>query len=461
MPKPPPQLPLGTSSTLRGLSETFAFHTSPESFISSRILTFSRTHPDLLATRAVVRAKVLNRDVAIVSSYAQVRQVLHDAEGYEASAAYAELMAPFFPALNLLLIDGPPHAELRETWESRMGAMDERLIPLVHHETVTHFSEPSTSPIDLYASLKTLSWKILLGAFLGLGPDNPLFEKIERLQEDLLRGQFSLFPVTLNTGFWHSPRKRGKDANKKLQAVMLERLRDKPGACPFAVGDDAAQKDIADHAVLMTCSLAVKALASLLTALLLNLYLHVDASGRSLAESVARETDSAKRAHRLRAILRETERLSPPIVGVMRRSVKDNVIPSPGDQADVLLPKGWDCWLYFVGAGRDSAVFGSSWDVFDADRYLDSDTPQGVAFGAGPKTCLGREWVHSIALAVAETFLELGISMDGNVAARGVRGWLGWERNDAVAPEDWGRDMKQLPTQRPSEPIMVRVSRSP
>jgi len=460
MPKPPPQLPLGTSSTLAGLSETFAFHSSPESFISSRIISFSAQNPELLENRSVVRAKVLNRNVAVVSSYAQVRQVLEDAGGYEASPAYAELMAPFFPAPNLLLMDGDAHGELRERWDARMGGLEERLIPLVHALTEKHFSEPSSSPIDLYESMKTLSWKILLGAFLGLGPEDVLFDKVERLQEDLLRGQFSLFPVTLNTGFWHSPRKKGKDANKKLQALMSERLRDAPSACPFAASNDGAQEDIANHAVLMTCSLAVKGLASLLTALLCNMYLQVDKQGRTLADGLALESDPAKHSQRLRSILRETERLSPPIVGVMRRSVKDNIISSPGEQADVLIPKGWDCWLYFVGAGRDPASFGSTWDVFDGARYLDSETPQGVAFGAGPKTCLGREWVHSIGVAVAETCFELRIRMEGDVAARGVRGWLGWERNDAVSPEDWARDMKQLPTQRPSEPVMVRVSRN-
>jgi hypothetical protein len=308
--------------------------------------------------------------------------------------------------------------------------------------------------------MKTLSWKILLGTVLGLSPEEKSFDTIERLQEDLLRGQFSLFPVTLNTGFWHSPRKKGKVAKEKLQVLMLERMRSNPSACPFHIANEGANRDIANHTVLMTCSLAVKALASLLTALLLNLYLKVDKDGNSLADSLARERDSEKRSRRLRSILHETERLSPPIVGVMRRSVNDNIITSPGEQADVLIPKGWDCWLYFVGGGRDPAAFGRTWDVFDEDRYLDSATPTAVAFGAGSKTCLGRDWIQNIAIGVTETCARMGIGMQGHIAAPGVRGWLSWEPNDAVAPEDWARDMKQLPTQRPSEPVMVRVSRS-
>ena len=460
MPKPEPRLPLGTSSTLRGLSETFSFHSSPESFITSRIIAFQKEHPDVTRTRAVVRAKVLNRNVAVISSYAQVQQVLADENGYEACAAYDELMAPFFPSPNLLLMDGHQHAGLRKTWDERMGSTDWNLLPLVHRLTQEHFSEPSASEIDLYDSMKTLSWKILLGAFLGLATEEKLFETIEGLQEDLLRGQFSLFPVTLNTGFWHSPRKKGKVAKSQLQALMFERLEKTPSACPFAVTEADALRDVSNHAVLMTSSLAVKALASLLTALLLNLYLRIDKAGNPLADILANESDAADRAQRLRSILDETERLSPPIVGVMRRSMKDNIISTPGEQADVMIPKGWDCWLYFVGAGRDPTAFGTSWDVFDGNRYMENKAPRGVAFGAGPKECLGREWVHDIAFGVAETCVELGIGMKGHVAARGVRGWLGWEPNDAVTPEDWAHDMKQLPTQRPSEPVMVRVTLS-
>ena len=461
MSKPEPQLPLGSSSTLRGFAESFSFHNSPESFITSRILAFQKEHPEAVENRAIVRAKVLNRNVAIVSSYAQIRQVLaQDAAGYEACGAYSELMAPFFPSPNLLLTDGEKHTSMRQTWETRMKDLKEMLRSVVGLHTDQHFSEPSISEIDMYESLKTLSWKILLGTFLDLGSNSSLFDTIESLQEDLLRGQFSLFPVTVNTGFWHSPRKKGKEANRKLQARISQHLKEKKSACPFATADDSELEDVAKHSVLFTSSLAVKALASLLTALLLNLFLYQTNDGQSLAESLASGGDPDRTSLRLRAILMETERLSPPIVGIMRRSTRDNIISSPGDQADIKIPKGWDCWLYFVGSGRDPTAYGSSWDVFDANRYLDESVPPGVAFGAGLKTCLGRDAIREIALVVADTFVRLGIGIHGNVASHGVRGWLGWEPNHSVRPEDWAQHMKQLPTQRPSEPIMVRVSRS-
>ncbi|KAF2240556.1 cytochrome P450 [Trematosphaeria pertusa] len=465
MPKPDPQLPLGTSSTLRGLSETFSFHASPESFITSRILDFHKEHPQLVASRTVIRAKVLNRDVAVVSSHAQISQVLRDESSqYEACGAYNELMAPFFPSPNLLLTDGAQHRHMRNIWEAKISALRADSVSLVQELTKHHFEAALFgSEVDIYECMKTLSWKILLGVFLRLDFSDPLFTTIASLQEDLLRGQFSVFPVSINAGFWSSPRRKGVDAKKKLQGLILDHLESKKSACPFSAPDSNALEDLANHTLLITSSLATKAMASLLTALCLNLYLHEGKGegGQTAAEELLSQNDIERCSGRLRSILLETERLSPPIVGIMRRSTGNNVISSPAEEADVLVPKGWDCWLYFVGGGRDPAAVGPTWDRFDPSRYHeDGRTPEGTAFGAGPKTCLGKNLVRGMALSVATTWLRMGLRVEGKITARGVRGWLGWERNDAIRPEDWAADMKQLPTQRPSKPVMVRLVRS-
>ena len=125
-PKSPPQLPLGTTSTLRGITENFSFHASPESFIASRIQQWQqRQDPSVLDKRTPIRAKILNRNVAIISSYRQTQAILNadndedeEATGkqppYIASQAYHELMVEFFPPLNLLLSDGCPHRKMRK-----------------------------------------------------------------------------------------------------------------------------------------------------------------------------------------------------------------------------------------------------------------------------------------------------------------------------------------------------------
>ncbi|KAF2678471.1 cytochrome P450 [Lentithecium fluviatile CBS 122367] len=463
MSKPEAQLPPGSSSTLRGLSETFSFYSSPESFITSRIRDFYKQSPELVASRSVVRAKVLNRNVAVVSSHAQINQILcDDSARYEARGAYEELMAPFYPSPNLLLSDGAQHRQMRDTWERRVDTLPSKATPLIGKLTEEHFeSTLSGVETDVYELMKTLSWKILLGVFLDLNHDTPLFAEIESLQEILMRGQFSLLPVSINTGFWSSPRKKGIDARKKLEGLLLDHLGSKESACPFTATDSHELKDIANHTLLSTSSLAVKGLASVLTALFLNLYLYECEGGRPPLAATMSQNDSTESSKRLRSILMETERLSPPIVGIMRRSTSDNVISSLDGEADTLVPKGWDCWLYFAGAGRDPAVVGPTWDRFDPDRYCnDSTSPEGMAFGAGPKMCLGRDLVREMALAVAQTWLRMRLRVEGKVSAKGVRGWLGWEPQDSVSLEETAADMKQLPTQRPSKPVLVRVVRS-
>lgn len=70
---------------------------------------------------------------------------------------------------------------------------------------------PAAVPLDLYETLKTLAWDILLAIFLGVERDNVggVSRNVEDLQETILRGQFSLFPAAVRTPFWTSPRSRG------------------------------------------------------------------------------------------------------------------------------------------------------------------------------------------------------------------------------------------------------------
>ncbi len=463
-----PQLPLGNTSILRGISENFSFHASPEAFITSRILELQRSNPDALKSRAPVRAKVLNRNVAIISSYAQIVHVLgtdgrdngNDSPPYVAAAAYQDLMAPFFPTPNLLLTDGVEHEELRKRWEERMSTLTDKLRPLVAQTAREHFlaSASESVEVDLYESLKALSWKIILGAFLDLKPSDPDFAQVQDSHEVLLRGQFSLFPISVNAGIWASPRKKGIDAKKQLKAKLAERLRQSPQTCPFQTTEDGKIEDAANHAVLFTSSLAVKGLASLLTAYFLNVFLF-PTDNPSAAGKPAASDDAQISLAGLKNVLLETERLSPPIVGIMRRSTRENVIPSEDGKPDLLIPKGWDVWLYIVGAGRDPSVFGDSWDQFLPRRYdADSTTAAGLAFSARSKNCLGQELIRDIALTCARTCIEAGVHISGEVTQKGVRGWLGWERDGVVSPNDWASDMKQLPTQRPAKPLLVRIS---
>ena len=383
-------------------------------------------------------------------------------------------MAPFFPPPNLLLADPPTHQSKKEAWKAKISSLPNEIRSLVQHTTLEYFRGfRSGSTIDLYESMKELSWRLILGTFVSASKDDA--EKLESLQEDLLRGQFSLFPVSLNAKIWRTPRSRGLEARKKLQELLKARVRSGQQGCPFATHSDAEEDDVANHLLLFTSSLAVKSLASLLTAVLLNLFIYKESStdaGESLASNIKSLTDREHQLEFLKSAITETERLSPPVVGVMRRTTQDVRLSSGQEHVnDTLIPKAWDVWLYFVGAARDPATFGETADLFRPDRYFHSsqdpsDVNFGLAFGMGPKSCLGEQLMREIVMTVASTCLAIdahspepkpSIEIQGSVhdIAKGVQGWLGWQQN--VKPEDWAKDMKQLPTQRPTKAVMVKL----
>ncbi|KAI4273159.1 MAG: hypothetical protein LQ337_004831 [Flavoplaca oasis] len=469
-----PRLPYGSPTTLSGISENFALHSSLESFITARTLAFQKAHPHLADARSPIRAKVLNRDIAILSSYDHVQKILCNetiASFVSSGQAYNELMAPFFPPPNLLLLDPPDHQRRKEVWLERMRSLNVDVRTAVRRCVCDHFgSIPPGSVVDLYESMKSLSWRILLSIFLqnemnGYSGDDA--SKVEALHEDLLRGQFSLFPISISTPFWRSPRSTGLQARQQLQSILRSKV--SRGKCPFAVSNPEEEQDIADHLLLFTSSLAAKSIASLLMAVLLDIFLFNEA-GTSLSAKIRNIADAKQRDIYIQSMISEVERLSPPVVGIMRRATKDIVLNSREETIPpTLVPKGWDIWLYFLGAGRDPAAFGETAENFVPSRYLDAPALQqeGLAFGAGAKTCLGKDLIRRVVMAVVETCLEqapipeptggpmIELQSDGNELAAGLQGWLGWKPK--VKPEDWARHMKQLPTQRPRRPIMVKV----
>ncbi|KAG9251100.1 cytochrome P450 [Emericellopsis atlantica] len=473
-----PQLAYSPAKASNVLAQTTAFHASPEAFIASCVRDFQSRAPDVVKSRTAVHAKVLNRNVAVISSHAQVKHILArpdtkddkdaDNPSLVATGAYKQFLADFFPGPNLLLSDGVAHSDMREAWAQRMEGQEARMRPFIRQAATEHFQSLAGSQIDLYESLKSLAWKIVMRTFLLLDEKESLFGEIQKLQEDLLRGQFSLFPVSVNLGLWQSPRSRGIAARNKLRELISRRMQPLlQGGCPFHAMSEKGltadeQNEVVNHVLMFTSSLAVKGIASLLTAYLLNMFLYKKDGVRLLDNIQALQGDEL--AAMLRSIARETERLSPPIVGIMRRVTREIVVPSGSTESpDVLVPEGWDAWLYFVGAGRDPAAFGDNAAAFVPDRFVDAtqDKASGLAFSAHGKACLGQDFVREICIGVIEAMLDSGFSLDGDITAKGVRDWLGWEAGAGgegeAAPEDWARDMKQLPTQRPAKPVVVTV----
>lgn len=461
--KPAAVVPRGSQSFLSGVSENFAFHASPEAFLANRIREHYHGDSDQTDDRPPIHVPLLNRNVVVVSAYRHVREVLNADDGkveedkqppFVAVAPYRQLMEQFFPPSNLLLADGCPHAKMRSTWEGSAKQLVSDKCRSNLESISTQFLKqlPKDSTFDLYAHLKKLSWQLFLGTFLDVAPDDPGYAEYVQLQEKLLRGQFSLMPISINVGIYSSPRHVGISARKKLQKIISARLEKK---MPAWIGEDVVrnrpQEEIVNHILMATSSLAVKAFASLLLAFLLNVF----ATDKPLWDWLQSGT-SEEKSSKQEAVLTETLRVSPPICGVMRRSTEDRTLTSRDqNEPDCLLKKGWDVWTYFPGANRDRSVFGVDADIFVSRRYLREDRPPPpLAFGVGPKSCLGAHFTPLAAKAVLKAFEETGTILKGQVKAVGVRAWLGWQ---VAQPEAWAADVKQLPTQHPSRPIMVTL----
>lgn len=558
------------------LTQSFSFHSSPESFISSRLEQLSLSNVDALpAANKIVRAQILDREVHIISGYQACKAILchqsattqtefeitgcgieyadeyagetrndrlptqhhhkclvrakHPADTHDgtaqfaARAAYRQFMSDFFPGPNLLLEDGLAHMHHKAEWRSRLHHLPQTSVPLIRQITRTRFiyqfatgQDAQNTSIDLYGTLKALAWDILFGVFLSVdrADDDSKFRQLEDLQESLLRGQFSTFPVSISTPFWSSTRSRGVKAVKELEKVLGMMARDMmaatqeegeeetSSACPFSElyrktgaseGGHPSVDDVVSHLRLFTSSLANKALASLLTAFLLNLFIwrpstpsELTSSGSapgtsaSLAGLIRSYPELQRRSVMLETVLAETERLSPPVVGVMRRVQRDTLISSTesGGADAYPIPAGHDAWLYLSGANRDPDTYDRPgefvWDRFlahysstvkEADSArpdIDSQLPLPFAFGDGVKSCLGAAFSRKVCLTVAETLIDDGVEITGGVNDGGVFAWLGWQRQMSREEEVqmMARDLKQLPTQRPRRAVKVEVSRN-
>ncbi|MCJ1290019.1 hypothetical protein MMC34_001554 [Xylographa carneopallida] len=471
---------------LATLNQSFAFHASPESFISTRLQNLAVASPDLVFSPAsrqkIIQASILNRKVHIISSYALCRSILLDngsafedpdpdagdpqlgdskssnsstqggPDTFAVGPAYHQLMANFFPPPNILLEDGSIHATNKERWKEQLSTFPADGTPRIREITRAHlrtFREGTS--IDLYENLKDLAWKILLGIFLDLDTEDETYATIEKAQETLLRGQFSLLPVAVNMPFWQSPRSKGIKARHDLLPMLREQVDKQKPSCPLLRRQKIGKDEMSSHCLLFTSSIANKALASLLTATTMNLFLH---PGPTPLATIVRSHPPEKRGLLLESLLLETERLSPPVVGVMRRVQKDIQLSPAETEERHHVPAGCDVWLYLAGANRDSAVYSDA-EKFVFDRFMASEMPRGFAFGFGNKTCLGSEVVHQIVSVVAAEMIDADITLHGTVSDYGVKGWLGWETG--VPPSAFANDLKQLPCQRPRKPVLVDV----
>ena len=562
---PTAQLPLGNSNILTTLSQSLAFHGSAHTFITSLISDahqHQHQHQHQPQTRQpqpqrqpprrdrptpILRASLIGRNVAVVSSYAIAQEILaagttDDAldsarcirpapsttarsetrSSFAVEPAYHDLLATWFPSPNLLLSEGNAHAQCRRVWAERLALRPHAAQFATREHTAALLAGLGDGEtLDLYKFVKKLVWGLVLKTFLG-GPAEEEeggnggggdgeggvrmsakeLREVRGLQETMFRGSVSMFPVSISTPFYKSARSKGFDARAKLLRTLRGFVEKKraAGADGYVSVDQEVQ-----HTLLFTSALVVKCTASLLTAVLMNLFMarpnqiergitpegvedgKPQRQSSTLATLLRRSPDPSHRRRLLASILSETERLSPPLIGVLRRvtehiHIDETMVTDDGDGSGgpgsgrlTLIPAGWDVWLYFVNANRDPSVYRRP-HTFDHTRFLGSNVGSrtsdsteardeartALSFGFGPKTCLGKSIVRSIVEGVAETFLESETSLEGQIEDEGLKIWLGWrdrveEMHELDLAGEMGKDLKQLPVQRPRRPVVVKV----
>lgn len=183
-----------------------------------------------------------------------------------------------------------------------------------------------------------------------------------------------------------------------------------------------------------------------------------------MAERIAKSLSDGEQDAKVKSIIPETERLSPLVVGIMRRAIQDIILQpfvSAVNALPTLTPQDWDLGIYFVGAVQDPALFGETAETFlhnkNGSQTKKNRADESLAFGAGAKSCLGQELIREVTMIVAKIYRGIDkkdispktnpavtISADVHRIPKGVQGWIGWQIQ--VKPEQWAKDMGQLPT---------------
>lgn len=408
-------------------------------------------------------------------------------------SAYSSLLSSFFdPEQNILLMDEdePERAAHRKQWDDIMEAAINTLfetepeqpskssdgLPIrmqncwakknlrdLIRRHITKWTDYPDKTLDLYESMKDLSQDIVLDIFLGLDPQSEEnnHRTISSLSTQALRGQFAA-PVPLRFGsYLTSQYSAGLDAQKRLDTLITQRIT--AGVCPYLQNQSARCRrdspsqagtlDLASHTSLFSSGLVVKAFASYLTSAMLQLYRPSEAGSSTLANKLA-TMESSQQQKLLASILTETERLCPPIIGVMRK-----VENHPLHYMDTRIPVGWDIWLYFPLINRSEKAYGKDGHVFKATRFVSSPdgsmpAPEPTTFGLGPKRCIGQSLIRRLADAVITEVLGLKepsqsaplamslIGDEGGIDAS-LRDFLGWNPEASAENRKW-KALKQL-----------------
>jgi retinoid hydroxylase len=366
---------------------------------------------------SVFRFRFFGRDhVALIGAEAN-RLILADArECFSHACGYAEVT----PLLGdgLLFQDGPVHARNRKL-----------MTPAFHQRGVNRYFDVMLAGARahverwagegrgaMYDRFRRLTFEIMARLILGVR-GNVEIERLSRLNDRLARA-LTAFP---RTSWGWSRYGRGVRARDELRAYLRGVIRARRGelgddalgllmAARDESGDALSEDDLVEQAMILMFA-GHETTTSMLTSFLDALHRHPETRERLVTEQRAvvadgpLELDHVKRFEFLDCVLKEVERLWPPICLLQRGVVADV------EHAGFRLPAGTSVMFSPWTTHRLPELFAEP-DRFDPERFAaprreDRAVPYAlIGFGGGPRLCIGEAFAKMEAKVVASVLLR-------------------------------------------------------
>jgi len=350
---------------------------------------------------------------------------------------------------SLFLQDGEEHQRNRKL-----------LMPAFHGQALTHYLHTMEEMIRKYLhkwqtqqhftwfpELKQMTFEIASVLLLGTAPG----EKTQLLSQwfsELTNGLFAIFPIKAR---WSKYGKALAARDRLLDYLdqEIERRKSNPGKDTLGLmlqtsdenGDYLTREEIKVQALLMLFA-GHETTTSMLTSFAMSLGQSPDILGKAKAEQEALEIEGDLTVEKLKQmtyldqILKEVERLYPPVAGGFRGVVK------PFTFKGYYVPKGWIVSYRIPSTHQDPEIF-SDPQIFDPDRFSPERAEHKkreyslVGFGGGPRFCLGY------------AFAQMEMKIFASLLLR----YCQWE----ILP-DQDLTLKAIPTLHPKSGLKVNFS---
>lgn len=439
--------PIPHSKGLPLVGDTLKFIQSPHHYIQSQQQRHSSSSS--VSQCPIFSSSLLNQKVHIACSE-PIRQLIQQhTTQYTHSKAYELIGFQRFYGQTLLTSDDPQYVQqVKALFE---GAFSRQCITEYVVPTVTQFCSTeiraavqqiadSHQPTPLYATIKdllpSLIFTLLFSSNFNTADDDLQHmldsNTLHAWSKQTFQGSIGLpikwLPLNIKSSY-----AQGQHAKQEFQQWVSERIAARlPYISQLNESDqpttffdrlllqiDHMSQDrpnieqqlvdiVVAHLSLFISALISKALSSIITTTMEQLFASDDT--QQYVEQIRSEVGSAdvnsmsyeqlQQMHTLNNVMKEVERMFPPILGVPRYS-QVNTAPLVHENTQHTIPDNSHVWISYYSAGRDEACY-TNVHTFDPSRWKVDSTEHGhhLAFGDGSRSCLGRAFSLVIAKSV-------------------------------------------------------------